>query len=143
MASNISETVRIICMSDTHSRYQFPMPAGDILVHTGDFSMTGEQIEVESYINCLKSLTHYRLKVIFAGNHDLTLEPAFYEKNWERWHRGRKQNYEQIGRLVRDPSLATQYGIIYLEDQAFVDNVTGLKIYGRYKVYFTCFHLTE
>ncbi|CAF1401714.1 unnamed protein product [Didymodactylos carnosus] len=92
--------------------------------------MTGEQSEIEQYITCLKSLTQYRLKVIIAGNHDLTLEPAFYEKNWERWHRGRKQDCEHIGRLIRDPSLAIDHGIIYLENQQFVDNVTGLKFYG-------------
>ncbi|CAF4439172.1 unnamed protein product, partial [Adineta steineri] len=92
MASNAAKTTRIVCISDTHSRYGFTLPAGDILVHAGDFSMTGEQSEIESFITCLKSLTQYRLKIFIAGNHDMTLQPAFYEKNWERWHRGRKQN---------------------------------------------------
>ena len=40
----------IVCISDTHSRYHFALPAGDILVHAGDFSMTGEQTEVEKFI---------------------------------------------------------------------------------------------
>ncbi|CAF1156670.1 unnamed protein product [Rotaria sordida] len=130
MANNKPKTTRIVCISDTHSRYGFTLPAGDILVHAGDFSMSGEQSEIENFITCLKSLTQYRLKVFIAGNHDITLQPAFYEKNWERWHRGRKQNWELIGRLVRDSSLAANYGIIYLEDQQFIDNVTGLKFYG-------------
>ncbi|CAF4034159.1 unnamed protein product [Rotaria sp. Silwood2] len=130
MANNETKTTRIVCISDTHSRYGFPLPAGDILVHAGDFSMSGEQCEIENFITCLKSLTQYRLKVFIAGNHDLTLQPAFYEKNWERWHRGRKQNWELIGRLIREPSLATNFGIIYLEEQQFIDNVTGLKFYG-------------
>ncbi|CAF0789360.1 unnamed protein product [Adineta steineri] len=134
MASNAAKTTRIVCISDTHSRYGFTLPAGDILVHAGDFSMTGEQSEIESFITCLKSLTQYRLKIFIAGNHDMTLQPAFYEKNWERWHRGRKQNYELINRLVRDPSLITNYGIIYLEDQEFVDKVTGLKFYGSIEI---------
>ena len=93
--------------------------------------MTGTQKEVEAYLACLKSLTQFRLKIIIAGNHDLTLQPHFYETTWKRWHYGDKQDVEHIGRLVRDPSLATQYGIIYLEDQEFVDPISGLKFYGR------------
>ena len=82
MASNTkSNTTRIVCISDTHSRYHFALPAGDILVHAGDFTLTGEQVEIEKFLACLKSLTQYRLKIIIAGNHDLTLEPDFYEKN--------------------------------------------------------------
>ncbi len=129
--SSGSNTTRIVCISDTHSRYNFALPAGDILVHAGDFSMTGEQTEVENFIKWLKSLTQYRLKIIIAGNHDLTLEPEFYEKTWSRWHPNRKQDYDKIGRLIRDPSLATDYGIIYLEEQEFIDQQTGLKFYGR------------
>jgi 3',5'-cyclic AMP phosphodiesterase CpdA len=126
-----SNKTRIVCISDTHSRYHFALPAGDILVHAGDFSMTGEQTEIEKFIEWLKSLKQYRLKIVIAGNHDLTLEPEFYERTWERWHRRQKQDYKKIGTLIRDPSLATDYGIIYLEDQQFTDSQTGLKFYGR------------
>jgi predicted MPP superfamily phosphohydrolase len=122
---------RLVCISDTHSRYHFALPAGDILIHAGDFSMSGERSEIEKFIQWLKSLTQFRLKIIIAGNHDLTLEPEFYEKTWQRWHPRQKQDPEQIGRLIRDPSLATDYGIIYLEEQEFIDPQTGLKFYGR------------
>ena len=37
----------------------------------------------------------------------------------------------KLEHLIRDPSLATDYGIIYLEDQEFIDSQTGLKFYGR------------
>ncbi len=129
--SGESNRTRIVCVSDTHARHHFALPAGDILVHAGDFSMTGEQTDIENFIKWLQSLTQYRLKIIIAGNHDLTLEPEFYEKSWQRWHPRKKQNYEQIGHLIRDPSLATDYGIIYLEQQEFIDPQTGLKFYGR------------
>ncbi|CAF1352445.1 unnamed protein product [Rotaria sordida] len=81
MATNKNKMTRIVCISDTHSRYGFALPAGDILIHAGDFSMSGEQSEIENFITCLKSLTQYRLKVFVA-------------------------------------------------EQQFVDNVTGLKFYG-------------
>ena len=132
MATNdASETTRIVCISDTHSRYHFALPPGDILVHGGDFSMTGEQSEVEKFLTWLKSLTQFRLKIIIAGNHDLTLDPEFYDENWKRWHFRHKEDSHQIGRLIRDPSLETDHGIIYLEDKEFVDPKTGLKFYGR------------
>ena len=132
MATNTeSNKTRIVCISDTHSRYQFTLPAGDILVHGGDFSMTGQQHEVEKFIEYLKSLKQFRLKIVIAGNHDMTLEPVYYENNWRRFHPRGKENYEHIGRLIRDPSLATDFGIIYLEDQEFIDPQTGLKFYGR------------
>ncbi|CAF1342827.1 unnamed protein product [Rotaria sordida] len=121
---------RIVCISNTHSRYQFELPAGDILVHAGDFTLSGLQTEVENFIKWLKSLTQYRLKIIIAGNHDLTLEPEFYEQTWKQWHHREKQDYEKIGQLIRDPSLATDYGIIYLEQQEFIDQQTRLKFYG-------------
>lgn len=132
MATNSdSNTTRIVCISDTHSFYNFPLPAGDILVHGGDFSMTGQLHEVEKFIEVLKTLTQFRLKIIIAGNHDLTLQADFYERTWQRWHPRGKEDYQQIGRLMRDPSLATNFGIIYLEDQEFIDPQTGLKFYGR------------
>lgn len=131
MASDIvSNKVRIVCISDTHSRYHFNLPPGDILVHAGDFTLSGELKEVEKFIEWLKTLKNYRLKVIIAGNHDLTLETEFYEKTWQRWHR-EKQDYQRIKQLIRDPSLATDHGIIYLEQQQFVDDKTGLKFFGR------------
>ncbi|CAF1655912.1 unnamed protein product, partial [Adineta ricciae] len=128
--TNSTKTTRIVCISDTHTRYHFDLPAGDILIHAGDFSMTGYQSEIEGFVEYLKSLTRFRLKIIIAGNHDLTLEPEFYRRTWNRWHPGRQQDVELIGRLIRDPSLATNYGIIYLENQEFVDSQTGLKFYG-------------
>lgn len=121
---------RIVCISDTHSRYHFTLPDGNILVHAGDFSMTGEEKEVEKFLEYLKSLKNYRLKIFIAGNHDITVEQNFYEKNWKRWH-SKKQDSQKVRQLLRDPTLATNYGIIYLEDEEFIDPQTGLKFYGR------------
>jgi predicted phosphodiesterase len=106
--NNKPKTTRIVCISDTHNRYDFPIPDGDILIHAGDFSNTGTQIEIENFLEYLKSLKQYRLKIVIAGNHDITLDPDFYEK-----------------------SLRVNYGIIYLEQEDYIDRQTGLKFYGR------------
>lgn len=131
LTASSKDVTRIVCISDTHSRHHFELPQGDILVHAGDFTLSGTKKEVEDFLNYLKSLTQYRLKIFIAGNHDLTLDPSFYEETWQRWHYKSKQDYESINQLVRDPSLAKDFGIIYLEQQEFVDPQTGLKFFGR------------
>lgn len=62
-----------------------PVPAGDILVHGGDFSTTGQYEEVKAFLDWIKQQPH-RLKVFIAGNHDVTLDnnTGFYDTNWER-----------------------------------------------------------
>jgi len=81
-SNNRSKTTRIVCISDTHSKYNFRIPDDDIFIHAGDFSSKGKQSEIEYFLIYLKSLKQYRLKIIIVGNHDLTLDPDFYEKSW-------------------------------------------------------------
>lgn len=130
-ASTLSKPkVKLVCISDTHSKYGYTIPAGDILIHAGDFTRTGMKAEIEKFLESLKSAP-FRLKIVIAGNHDLTLDSKFYESNWRRWHHSGKQDHEAIGRMMRDPTLASQYGIIYLEQQEFIDPESGLKFFGR------------
>jgi 3',5'-cyclic AMP phosphodiesterase CpdA len=134
-ANNTVKTTRIVCISDTHSLYNFPLPPGDILVHAGDFSRSGTLAEVQEFLAYLASLKQYRLKIIIAGNHDLTLEPDFYERNWDRckgrWRHKKREDYEQIRLLLHNPELIFNHGIMYLEQEEFIDRETGLKFYGR------------
>ena len=76
---------------------------------------------------------------IIAGNHDLTLHPAWYEKEWQNWH---KMDGKQVGltplahsgaRLTefitkQDTAVAAKMvkgdrakkaGIVYLEDEEY------------------------
>lgn len=126
----IKSSTRLVCISDTHSLYDFTLPRGDILIHAGDFSQTGKYEEVVQYLRWLKTLKEFRLKVIIAGNHDITLDQPFYEKTKRRFH-PMKEDSEAIQKMIRDPTLRTDYGIIYLQDQSFVDPLTKLKFYGR------------
>lgn len=34
--------IRFVCISDTHTRDQFNVPDGDVLLHAGDFTNVGE-----------------------------------------------------------------------------------------------------
>ncbi|CAF2872555.1 unnamed protein product [Rotaria sp. Silwood2] len=112
---------RFVCISDNHDNYDFTLPDGDILLHSGDFTRNGTEKEIETFLNWLKTLTQYRLKIIIVGNHE---SKRFYTK---------KQYKKQplvIEQLKTDKSLVTNYGIIYLQDQTFQDPLTGWKFYG-------------
>lgn len=76
---------RIVCISDTHSKALPKLPPGDILVHSGDFSMTGTKKEVTKFVDWLKEQPH-RLKVVIAGDHDVTLDnqTGWYDRNSRR-----------------------------------------------------------
>ena len=117
---NDSSTVKFVCVSDTHTHHQsLRPPAGDVLIHAGDFSYTGSLKEVQSFCDWLDKQPH-RIKIVIAGNHDTTMQPAFYEKEHYRWHKQREDH-----RAVR--ALLFQH-CTYLEDSAVL--IDGIKLYG-------------
>jgi predicted phosphodiesterase len=125
-------STRIVCISDTHSSYDFTLPHGDILLHAGDITRKGNCSELERFLSWLKTLTEFRLKIIIAGNHDVALDKTFYETNWQRFHT-EKQDNGRIINMFNDPTLRNDYGIVYLQDETFIDSKTQLKFYGRLK----------
>lgn len=73
--------MRVVLISDTHEHHrEIKMPDGDILIHAGDFTYTGEKPAVEDFNAWLGKLP-YRHKVVIAGNHELTFwrHPELYE----------------------------------------------------------------
>lgn len=96
--------LRIVLISDTHALHrQIAVPAGDILIHAGDFTRKGEQADVVDFNAWLGELPH-RHKIVIAGNHDRCFEA--------------------------DPagSAALLTNAVYLQDQALT--VEGLSLYG-------------
>ena len=69
--------ITIVHISDTHSLYYDTLPDGDILVHTGDFSIGGHFSEYEIFNEWLDKFDH-KIKLIVLGNHDLDY---YTEKN--------------------------------------------------------------
>ena len=130
MAGATSST-RLVCISDTHSNNNINLPAGDILIHAGDLTRRGSSSELKEVLSWLKSLTKFRLKILIGGNHDVILHETYYQINWHRFH-SKKEDAEQMIQMFKDPKLREKYGIIYLEDQMFVDPESQLKFYGRF-----------
>lgn len=71
-SASAASSVTLVCMGDTHTRHEnIQVPTGDVLLHSGDFSMVGadRRKQVVAFNEWLGTLPH-RHKVVVAGNHD-------------------------------------------------------------------------
>jgi Icc-related predicted phosphoesterase len=95
--------LRLVFISDAHLRHAFAVPDGDVLVHCGDFTMTGTGPEIARFDEWLAKQPH-RHKVVIAGNHELGFE----------------DDPEGAQSLLKTP--------IYLQDAA--TTIEGVRVYG-------------
>jgi Icc-related predicted phosphoesterase len=116
--------VRLVCVSDTHTMHGVvdPLPAGDILVHAGDFTDTGSADDVRAFCAWLRQQQQFRHKVVIAGNHDLSLDPEWYSRNYRRFGH----------RTPADPAELTDElrGCCTFLDHEAADDVCGLRFFG-------------
>jgi predicted phosphodiesterase len=67
---------RFVCISDTHTFHDLiKMPAGDVLIHSGDFTNVGSAKDITRFNAWLNRLD-YKDKIVIAGNHDKLFEQA-------------------------------------------------------------------
>lgn len=79
------EKIKIVCISDTHTHTDnIKIPDGDILIHAGDFSYTGQPQEVKKFAKFLDGLPH-KYVIFIAGNHDITFDYKSYSNLKERF----------------------------------------------------------
>ena len=98
------------------------IPEGDVLLHTGDFTMRGDEQEVINFNQWLGTLPH-KHKIVIAGNHELSFDPDF-PKGENR--NSRSGNTGKNGIAEKMKALLTN--CIYLEDSSVT--IYGVKIYG-------------
>jgi Calcineurin-like phosphoesterase len=119
---------RIVCMSDTHARHRdIPfLPNGDILIHGGDFTKSGEMGSVRDLSDYfLEHLFQFQQIICIAGNHEVTFQPDFY-KTARRRHNP----------IAFDPNetRAALKNCTYLEDSITTISIGGgnddIRIYG-------------
>ena len=116
----IPGTIRFVCLSDTHNRTsKINVPKGDVLLHSGDFTGMGDEREVVSFNKFLASLSH-TLKIVIAGNHDLTFDLENQESLKRNFFNLLNVDAERVKGLLTD--------CIYLEDSETL--VNGYKIFG-------------
>jgi predicted phosphodiesterase len=102
------------------------VPAGDVLLHAGDFSQTGTPKEVASFCAWLRAQPHAR-KIVIGGNHDLSLHGGSYARTGEVWgHAGlgppEQLSAEAVAMLKGVP------GVEYLCDSGTC--VRGVSVWG-------------
>jgi len=62
--------VRVVAISDTHTfEDRIAVPDGDVLIHAGDATISGDYFEVATFAEWFQSQPH-RHKIFVAGNHD-------------------------------------------------------------------------
>lgn len=71
--------VRVVCLSDTHNQHwKFPtLPAGDVLVHAGDFTREGTQREILDFNDWLGQ-QDYHYKIVVPGNHEVLFQESWF-----------------------------------------------------------------
>lgn len=72
---------RLVCISDTHTRTNFQVPDGDVLIHSGDATFRGDYSEVWDFARWYGEFPHEH-KIFVAGNHDWGFEkqPEIFRK---------------------------------------------------------------
>ena len=114
--------VRVVCISDTHGQHRsLDIPDADILIHAGDITEHGELEQLEDFAAWLDTLPH-KHKLVIAGNHDVTLAPAYYARRGApRFHK--KRPYDPV-----QCRAALEGSCTYLEDSGVV--VEGVSVWG-------------
>jgi len=96
------EYIRFVFISDTHANHRHlkHLPSGDVLVHAGDFTKSGETGSIEDLAlyfrdhslreqsdirHTDKPSSLFREIICIAGNHDITLDRDYYQQNWYRF----------------------------------------------------------
>ena len=124
MSSNNIKT-RLCIISDTHTTipfpdsdtshiYRQPFPKCDVLLHCGDITNVGYLTEFEAIFNFLQQAPA-ELKLVIAGNHDITLHKDLYLERLKDKHRNIPDDVDAIRELWTGEE-ARRAGIVYLEE---------------------------
>ncbi|PQE33863.1 hypothetical protein CJF32_00010888 [Rutstroemia sp. NJR-2017a WRK4] len=129
---------RFLILSDTHNfefdqpgytgPLQSPIPAVDVLIHCGDPTMCGG---LSAYKKCLRMLGSFEaeLKLVIAGNHDLSLDGMYWQNNLEE--DDDPDEHQRAIDIMTGP-LAKEAGVTYLEEGThafFLNNGAKFNIY--------------
>lgn len=125
-----SHCTRFVLMSDTHGchrRAALACPAGDVLIHAGDMTKRGEPRVLADLAGMFRELQqHGRFAqvICIAGNHDLTLQPDFYDEHWPKFTP--KGPFASYGEAVQE----LKHACTYLEDESTIVKPGCLQVYG-------------
>jgi len=72
-------SIRLVCISDTHTHKPASLPPGDVLIYAGDLTNDGSVAEIQDQVDWLSSLP-YEHVVVICGNHDSFFDPRARRK---------------------------------------------------------------
>lgn len=101
--------------SDRSIPYRHPLPPADILLHAGDITFVGQETEHQLMVDMLKD-ADAELKIVIAGNHDITLDEKYYNEvgYCKHWRNGR-QDLAKIREMYCGEE-ARRHGIVYMDE---------------------------
>ncbi|RMZ74402.1 ser Thr phosphatase family [Pyrenophora seminiperda CCB06] len=134
---------RFLIISDTHSAlpspnvannnvsFRPPLPKADVLLHCGDLTMIGHLDEYEKTLNMLENI-NADLKLVIAGNHDITLDEEYYVRKGLSMHRNAyDRDLPSKARNMWKGERAKRAGVTYLEEgthQFTLQNGANLRV---------------
>lgn len=130
--------IRFVCISDTHTMLEKQGPAGlefvpqgDVILHAGDFTNVGAPKDIKNFNDYLGLLPH-TLKVVIAGNHDLTMDMEMVrdQRQYLSGNFSIKESIfeEYLKQQGVDNSRQLLTNCVYLEDSGI--DVCGIHIHG-------------
>ncbi|KIV97188.1 hypothetical protein PV10_00967 [Exophiala mesophila] len=135
---------RFLFLSDTHCSLPFedddpsepfrtPLPAADVLIHSGDLTIRGSLVEHERALALIASI-EADLKIVVPGNHDITLDHSYYREHYAQHTQKPKLSDSKLAEIkdLYTGKEAQAKGIVYLEEginQFQLKNGAKLKVY--------------
>ncbi|KAL9053357.1 MAG: hypothetical protein Q9206_003961, partial [Seirophora lacunosa] len=110
-----THTAELFPSTDTQHAYRDPLPAADVLLHAGDLTNCGYIAEHETAFATV-SRAPAELKIVIAGNHDITLDEAYYRRvGAKRMHRNIPEDTAAV-REIWTGAAAQAAGVVYLDE---------------------------
>lgn len=137
---------RICIISDTHDSTP-PLPQSDVLIHSGDLTATGRYSQLLPQLNHIASAPA-ELKLVIAGNHDITLDREYYSVKGKDIHKffedGDVESVDACLSLWKNDD-ARGTGVRYLEEGMSIHSLSNgaeFRVYASpYQVCLLRFHV--
>lgn len=96
----------------TPTGYRHPLPPADVLLHCGDLTKLSKLEEYENTFSTIREAPA-KIKIVIAGNHDLSLDEVFMKQVEDGLRVRRMADKADVDRIIEE---AKADGVVYLEE---------------------------
>lgn len=105
-------------LSANHNKaYRHPLPKSDIFIHAGDLTKLGYLPEHQTIVDMLKRDVDAELKIVIAGNHDLSHDREFVARHGLSSQAAMRLEDPDDVRTLYTNQEAQDAGIVYMEEE--------------------------